>query len=1210
MIKYIIKRDGTKEEYTPSKLNKWAIWATDSLGDRVDWSGVVLDALSNCKEIENSQSLQKELINACLYKKDWPHNVMAGRLYAAWLHKALYDDEMPSVKKINKDLIKTGLVIDMGYTDAEFEAIESIIDHKRDFNYAHSQIKQIHHKYSISNLVSGIRYETPQYTFMRMAMRLSDDIEDSQEKLKLVQEYYDEFSLNRLNAPTPNYVNLGSPLNGYASCFPAGTLVDVINGSKKIEDITKGDLVFTKTGKIREVLGITQRPYIGSLVTFDSPIIVNRKTTPTFDHRYLVVSDGVKQWKEASKIKIGDYLFHPFKNEINESVEFWNLVKTDLIDKNYACIDGLIGRVNVCDNKGEFSARVTQIKNAELKNNKDFYRLIGYYLAEGHVTIIESKSTGHIGFTFNRKDADYVEDIRSIVKNIFGIETFIRDDSDKDNCLRIVVHSLPLAILFKKLCGSKAETKGDKLNIFTTSNQDSSLEILTGYLRGDGCATKQGYVASTISYDLLSMLRSIALKAKLFISISYNSRENHTGYANAKPIYNLNITTSGNSEFANKIKKDIEKIDNRNLRPGFTYFENDGAYSKVTGLNVTKFEGVVYDFEVEEDHSFTVEGICVHNCCLIEVSDNNESIDCGDMIASKMTAASAGIGTHHNLRSIGDPVRGGRFPHGGKRPYFATTAKNTIKGVQAGRAGAATFYFDIFEKEAKDLIMLQNPRTPEAKRNRDVHFAVMTNSFFARKARDDEQMFSFNCYTAPDLHAAMFSGDIEKFETLYKKYEEDDNFVKEYVSARDLCLTMLTQFEEVSTLYHLNIEEANRHTPFQEPIHSSNLCLEVCEPTSGYNSVQDLYRAGDYGHISFSQTSGNIVKLPYNLEVSVTNRGRTYAGSLTKGEFFSVPNSNTYKNYVVGDIVSKETPGEVALCSLGAVVLPNIHTDEQHHKTCKLALRMIDRCIHLSTYALPHIGFTAKSRLNAGVGHIGLATLLARKGLKYSTLEGRNEIHRISERHAYFVIKAALELGVEKGNAPWIHKTKWANGWLPIDSYKKAVDGLVTADLQYDWETLRSDIIKNGGIRFSCLINLMPTESSSKASGVPNGPYPIRALSLKKSDENNTVDWVATDSDLLGDQYEIGYDIPGVDMIKAYAVMQKFTDQSISVDTYKDRSKNVMLSDKQILTEYFTMIKYGVKSKYYSNTLTNSKDGSGEVQEMAVEENCGDSCKL
>jgi ribonucleoside-diphosphate reductase alpha chain len=813
MLKQIIKRDGTVELYTPSKLNKWAMWATDSLGDRVDWSGVVLDALSNCKESENSQNLQKELINACLYKKDWPHNVMAGKLYAAWLHKNTFGDKMPTVMQMQFNLIEIGLCIDMGYTVDEYAEIEKIIDHTRDFNYAHSQIKQIYSKYSISNLVTGVRYESPQYTFMRMAMRLASDVSNSVEKLALVKDYYDEFSFNRLNAPTPNYTNLGTPLNGYASC------------------------------------------------------------------------------------------------------------------------------------------------------------------------------------------------------------------------------------------------------------------------------------------------------------------------------------------------------------------------------------------------------------CLISVGDSNDSIDAGDMIASKMTAASAGIGTYHNLRSIGDPVRGGRFPHGGKRPYFATTAKSVIKGVQAGRAGAATFYFDIFEKEAKDLIMLQNPRTPEAKRNRDVHFAVMTNSFFAKKARDDGRIFSFNCYTAPDLHRAMFSGDAKAFETLYTKYENDTSFKKDYTDARELCLSMLTQFEEVSTLYHFNVEEANRHTPFQEPIHSSNLCLEVTEPTASYGGVKDLYRTEDYGFIKVKFKDGTVSSIPYNKPVYVKDIGVTYAGNLKPNQQFSfMENSEVIMQ--IDEIVSKEIPGEVALCSLGAIVLPNIHSDAQYAKTAKLCLRMIDRCIHLSDYALPHIGFTAKNRLNAGVGHIGLATVLARKGLKYSSLEGRNEIHRIAERHAYFVIQAALELGEEMGNAPWIHKTKWPSGWLPIDSYKKTVDELVTVGLQYEWESLRKRIIANRGIRFSCLINLMPTESSSKASGVPNGPYPIRALSLKKSDESNVLDWVATDSDLLADDYEIGYDISTTDMIKSYAVLQKFTDNSISADTYRDRSENVLLSDRQILTDYLTMMRYGVKSKYYSNTLTNAKDSSGKKQEVAVEENCVDSCKL
>jgi ribonucleoside-diphosphate reductase alpha chain len=823
MLQSITKRDGTIEEFIPSKLNKWAIWSTESLGDRVDWSGVVLEAMSNCKPVERSQNLQNELINACIRKKDWPHNVMAGKLYAAWLHKDIYGDKMIKIQDLHKDLVKRDLMINMGYTDIEYQILESVIDHSRDFNYAHSQIKQIYRKYSITNLVTNTRYETPQYTFMRMAMHLASDVLYSESKLKLVKDFYDEFSLNRINAPTPNYVNLGTKLNGYASC------------------------------------------------------------------------------------------------------------------------------------------------------------------------------------------------------------------------------------------------------------------------------------------------------------------------------------------------------------------------------------------------------------CLYTVGDNNESIDAGDLIASKMTAMSAGIGTHHNLRSIGDPVRGGRFPHGGKRPYFATTAKSVVKGVQAGRAGAATFYFDIFEKEAKDLIMLQNPRTPEAKRNRDVHFAVMTNSLFAKKARDNKDIFSFNSFTAPDLHKALFSGDPVKFEELYNKYEADDSFKKEYTNARELCYAMLYQWEEVSTLYHFNVEEANRHTAFQEPIYSSNLCLEVTEPTSPYDKLTDLYSSGDLGSVTIQtnsiteKTISGILKLKYNDMVVISGKGFSYAGALEIGDQFTLyrkEHAELTSVSTVVKVIEKVIPPEVALCSLGSLVLDNIQSDEQYQKSAELCLLMIDKCIHMSHYVLPHIGYTAKSRLNAGVGHVGLATVLARKGLKYSSQEGRDEIHRIAERHAYFVIKASLKLGKELGNAPWMHKTKWPNGWLPIDTYKKSVDELTTVPLAYDWETLRKEIIANGGIRNSCLINLMPTESSSKASGVPNGPYPVRALSIKKTDENNTVDWVATDSDLLVDKYEIGYDIPSERMIECYAILQKFTDQSISADTYRDRSTDVMLSDRQILTDYLLMMRYGVKSKYYSNTLTNTRDNTGAKVEVTIEENCGDSCKL
>ena len=46
MIETIIKRDGRKEPFTPSKLNQWGEWAANTLGDYVDWPSVVLEAVS------------------------------------------------------------------------------------------------------------------------------------------------------------------------------------------------------------------------------------------------------------------------------------------------------------------------------------------------------------------------------------------------------------------------------------------------------------------------------------------------------------------------------------------------------------------------------------------------------------------------------------------------------------------------------------------------------------------------------------------------------------------------------------------------------------------------------------------------------------------------------------------------------------------------------------------------------------------------------------------------------------------------------------------------------------------------------------------------------------------------------------------------------------------------------------------------------------
>ena len=74
--------------------------------------------------------------------------------------------------------------------------------------------------------------------------------------------------------------------------------------------------------------------------------------------------------------------------------------------------------------------------------------------------------------------------------------------------------------------------------------------------------------------------------------------------------------------------------------------------------------------------------------------------------------------------------------------------------------------------------------------------------------------------------------------------------------------------------------------------------------------------------------------------------------------------------------------------------------------------------------------------------------------LSYKSIEGKKEIHRLAERHSYFLHKASLCLGKEVVISPWIDKTKYPDGWLPIDTANKEIDKIVNQELLYDWETL------------------------------------------------------------------------------------------------------------------------------------------------------------
>ena len=532
------------------------------------------------------------------------------------------------------------------------------------------------------------------------------------------------------------------------------------------------------------------------------------------------------------------------------------------------------------------------------------------------------------------------------------------------------------------------------------------------------------------------------------------------------------------------------------------------------------------------------------SCCVIKADDDLDSIGAADHAVMRMSANAAGIGTHYALRSNGDPVRHGLIRHAGKQPYFRSQAFQAKENMQnSKRGGAITQYFSAYDPEVFTLIRMQNPTTVKTLQIRESHFAIIYNTFLAKKAAKKEKCFHFNAFTAPDLYEAMFSGDPTEFEKLYAAYEKDKKFKKEWFDPRELIIEAKKESLAAGTLYVWNADLVNQQTPFKEKIYSSNLCMEIALPTVGYSDMMDLY----------SEDENSI--------------------------------------------------GETAICSLASIVVPAIKSDAEYEKVAYYALKMIDKCIDMSFHPLPNVRLKAALRRSAGVGMTGIATNMAKAKVSYVSDEGRKLLHEIAERHYYFCLKASLKLGQEVGNAPWINKTKYPDGWF---AHEHVPDTVLSFPLKYDWEALRKEIIGNGGIRHSVVCAIMPTESSSKLTAYPNAVYPVREDVMKKSDGENTVDWVAYDNDKL--KYESAWSLDMSEYLTTMGVLQKFLDQGMSLDLYYDRSKSVDIAASDILKQHVSMIKANIQSIYYNNTRISSQENTifskieNSVEEDVVED--------
>jgi len=292
----------------------------------------------------------------------------------------------------------------------------------------------------------------------------------------------------------------------------------------------------------------------------------------------------------------------------------------------------------------------------------------------------------------------------------------------------------------------------------------------------------------------------------------------------------------------------------------------------------------------------------------------------------------------------------------------------------------------------------------------------------------------------------------------------------------------------------------------------------------------------------------------------------------------------TLPTYPIGHI--DDHLGEIALCILSAINVGTVRSDKELEELCDLSVRALEELIDYQHYPVLAAEQATKARRSLGVGFIGLAHYLAKLGYDYDSQEAWDAVHGLSESFQYYLLKSSNQIAQEKGHCENFGRTKYADGILPIDTYKKDVDEICSQPLQHDWESLRASILEHG-LRHSTLSAQMPSESSSVVCNATNGIEPPRDyLSVKKS-KKGPLKQIVPSYGSLKNNYTLLWDMPdNTGYINVVAVMQKFFDQGISgnwsynPEHYPDNEVPVSVMANDFLTTY----KYGWKTSYYQNT--------------------------
>ncbi len=522
------------------------------------------------------------------------------------------------------------------------------------------------------------------------------------------------------------------------------------------------------------------------------------------------------------------------------------------------------------------------------------------------------------------------------------------------------------------------------------------------------------------------------------------------------------------------------------------------------------------------------------SCVLMSTDDDTNSILNTAKNLAVYSKNKGGIAIDiSSIRSSGSKI-GNNGDYSTGPVSFVKIFESTIKAFNQGshRPGACALYFQWWNSNFQDLVVLKNNNGTEENRARNLKYGVKINQLLIDRVLKNQKISLFDPKDVPELLSCY--GD--KFNQLYIKYENDPKISKKTINARKIIGLLFKERVETGNIYLFHEENVNEPSMLNEYIPSSNLCTEITLPSSASKEIETYFD-------------------PENPEI----------------------------------IINKKNAGDISLCNLASINLLNYFSSDTKTKKniTNLIIRALDNTIDIAMYPVIEAQKTNQNFRYLGVGILNLTNYLATKKIIIDSKEALEENHKIMDEISYELINSSADLAIERGAFNNFKKTKWADGDLPI--YRANENALKLTNYQPDmkkWKEL-SNKIKKSGLRNAQIMAIAPTATSGKIINATESIEPIQNF-IYKEDGKINLPTLAPNLKNNWKYYKIATDCDQYMLLKNAAIRQCYLDQSQSINSYFTKVKS--LTDFSLF--HFYGFHLGIKTFYYCKT---EKDSIEEI---------------